>query len=569
MTDASAKRWHIAPPAPPDFIDTMRPLHHIVAQVLYNRGHTDPAAAHDFLATRYALPWPFHMKDMGKAVDRIIQAIARREPIAVYGDFDVDGVSSTALLTLVLRALDADVQPYIPDRIDEGYGLNSQSLLQLAGQNIKLVITVDCGIRSVQEVAEANAVGMDVIITDHHSVGPKLPSAHAVIDPKRADSIYPYRALAGVGVAYTLARALAIRQARHDAPNFAPEDYLDLVALGTVADLVPLTGENRYLATQGLAALNQTQRPGIRALMDVAGVKPGKANASSIGFRLGPRINAAGRLEHAMLAYTLLMTDDGASAAELAQQLQEINERRQEMTGEMQSIASAAAGLDDSTRPPLVFAMHPEFHQGIVGLVASRLAEEAYRPAVVLEQGTEFSHASCRSIPEFSIIAALDRCADLLVRHGGHAAAAGFTVANDNIDALRMRLLDIAEEMLDTPNLTPTLHIDIEASLEDISEDLIAQMQQLEPTGIGNEAPVLCTRGLRVTSHRGVGHEKNHLKMRVFDGKRSMDAIAFRWGHMAPHMPAHVDLAYRPEINEWRGRRSIQLFVYDIQASEG
>jgi single-stranded-DNA-specific exonuclease len=335
-----------------------------------------------------------------------------------------------------------------------------------------------------------------------------------------------------------------------------------------VADIVPLVGENRYLVTRGLDVLNRTQRPGVLALMEVAGVSPGEVDAAGIGFRLGPRLNAAGRLESAMLSFELLSTSDRAQAAELAYELNEINQRRQTLTGEMQEIAAELAGLDDGNSPPLLFAADPAFHQGVVGLVASRLTEQTYRPSVVLEQGDEMSHGSCRSIPEFHITEALDRCAGLLVRHGGHAAAAGFTVRNEHIDALRSQLLDIAAEALGSYDLTPTLYIDAEVCLVDLTWDLVDQLTRLEPTGEQNRSPVLATRHLRVVDYRCVGREGNHLKFRVFDGKFAMNAIAFGWGHMVRQMPDYVDLAYHPEINEWRDKRSLQLFIHDIQPSE-
>ncbi|MBN1286546.1 MAG: single-stranded-DNA-specific exonuclease RecJ [Anaerolineae bacterium] len=563
------KRWRYAPLAPLDFVKALAPLHPIVAQIIYNRGHTDIEQARVFLDNTYELPWPFLLKDVNLAVDRISHAIAHREPVVVYGDFDVDGVTSTAILTSVLERLGADVRPYIPDRLTEGYGLNSESLKMLAGEGAKLVITVDCGVRSVQEAADAASYGMDMIITDHHSIGPELPSVCAVIDPKHPDSAYPFRELCGAGVVYALARALVARQSRHGAPPFDPDEYLDLVAIATVADVVPLVGENRYLVVEGLKRLNRTQRPGVRALMEVAGVSLGGVDSQSIGFRLGPRINAAGRLERAMIAYEMLVTRDPDLAQQRAEHLNEINRRRQDMTNAMQEIAAAEAGLSEKTAPPLIFAAHPEFHQGIVGLVASRLVEQAYRPAVVVQEGEEHSHASCRSIPEFHITEALDRCAGLLVRHGGHAAAAGFTVETSKIAALRERLVEIAAAQLGALDLTPTLHIDAEVRLGDLTEGLIEQLGRLEPTGERNDAPVLATRNLRVLAYRAVGQDGSHLKLFVADDANRMDAIAFRMGHRAGALPQCIDVAHHPEINEWNGRRSIQLVVHDIQPSEG
>ncbi|GAB4435617.1 MAG: single-stranded-DNA-specific exonuclease RecJ [Anaerolineae bacterium] len=569
------KRWRVRPPAPESFINSLPPR--ILAQTLYNRGFSDPGAARAFMEGAASLGSPFALADVHKAVPRIRAAIKRGEPVVVYGDFDVDGVTATSLLTLALRRLGANVSAYIPDRLSEGYGLNSAALRRLADEGAKLVITVDCGIRSVAEVEDANAAGLDMIITDHHSIGPELPPAYAIINPKRADSAYPYGDLCGVGVAYTLLRALLHKPGHSRVPPpFSAEEYLDLVAIGTVADLVPLTGENRRLVIDGLQALNRAGRPGVRALLQVAGIAPGACDAEGIGFGLGPRINAAGRLENARLAYALLTAEDDVTAAELAEQLQKLNRERQDKTAQMQAIAAEAAGIDDGAPPPLIFAVSPDFHQGIVGLVASRLTEQFYRPAVVVEQGEDTSHGSCRSIPEFHITDALDACADLLVRHGGHAAAAGFTVRNAQIEALNARLLEIANAQLDGQDLKPVLDIDAdEVGLDELSEALAEDLQRLEPTGIENPKPILATRRVRVVSPRrvGRGEEENggkHLAFRVWDGVKYCDAIFFRHGDLIEAISGReVDVAYNLQINEWNGRRNVQLNIQDIHITEG
>lgn len=568
-----SKRWKVAPPAPDDYIAGLSPHHRILAQVLYNRGFADPDAARKFIDGADELASPLTMKDIGKATGRIKKAIWAKEPIVVYGDFDVDGVTATALLTLSLRRLGANVTPYIPNRMDEGYGLNSDALRKLAGDGAKLVITVDCGIRSVKETADAKAAGLEMIITDHHSIGadgikPFRRLAYAVINPKREDSSFPFRDLSGVGVTYALVRALFHA---FKLPPQEAEQYLDLVALGTVADLVPLTGENRALVIRGLEALREAKRPGVRALMNVAGVEPRACDAFSIGFMLGPRLNAAGRLETATLALDLLTTDDEARAAALAGRLNEINRERQEKTAAMQAIAAEKAGIRDGEPPPsLIFAAAPEFHQGIVGLVASRLTEQFYRPSVVVQLGEAESHGSCRSIREFHITHALDQCADLLVRHGGHAAAAGFTVRNENVEALRARLREIAEAQLGGQDLTPTLAIDAWADLSELSLALIEELARLEPTGMENPRPVLATRRVRVDDARRVGRDENHLAFRVRDGKSlPLSAIAFRMGDRLDAITGRiVDIAYYPQINEWNGLRSVQLVVSDVQPTE-
>jgi single-stranded-DNA-specific exonuclease len=572
-----AKRWIVAPPAAPDLLHRFNGLNPLLAQVLINRGIDDPADARAFLTDRSHTNDPFDLVDMRKAVARIRQAIKRREPIVVYGDFDADGVTSTALLVEALRRFNARVQAYIPHRIDEGYGLNSDVLERMAKAGIGLVITVDCGIRSVQEVRDASEHGLDVIVTDHHSLGPELPEAVAVVNPKRDG--YPEPMLAGVGVAFKVVQALIMAE-RHNAPrrersrpdwpgHIEIADFLDLVAIGTVADLMPLGHlENRVLVRRGLDVLNQARRPGVRALLEVAGVKPGEVSASTIGFALGPRINAAGRLDSAMLAFDLLTAPDDATAAPLAERLQQLNTLRQQKTRDAQELVREQ--LEDIADPPLIIARHTAFEPGIVGLVAGRLVEEYFRPVVVMEDGDEESRASCRSIPEFDITAALDECADLLVRHGGHALAAGFTVHRDNIPMLQDRLTEIARAKLDGKTLQPTLEIDVEVGIDDLSESLVREFEVLEPCGNGNETPTLMARACRIAHRQTVGNDKRHLKLKlVRNGNgQTLDAIGFGLGERADSLPDVVDIAFQLEINEWNGYRNLQANLRDIRPAE-
>lgn len=580
--EAKRKHWRIRPQVPAEALERLRTFHPVMAQVLYNRGYDTPEKARVFLeGGDDALHGPFALRGMNKAVARIRKAIRTGETIAVYGDFDADGVTSTALLTQALGALGGQVIPYIPDRVDEGYGLNNKALRTLRDQGVSLVVTVDCGIRAVAEVAYARSIGLDVIVTDHHSVGDELPAALAVVDPKidarlraeRGDnSGYPEDMLAGVGVAYKLAQALFLaeqKQGRRQ-PPLKLEDLLDLVALGTVADLAPLDRlENRELVRRGLEVLNRAQRPGLFELAREAGVEPGTIDTTAIGFMLAPRINAAGRLGNAMVAYQLLI-EDLPEAGRLAKELQELNVERQMKTQAAVEIARERVLREADGDIPLIFDAGPEFEPGIVGLVAGRLCEEFYRPAVVLEQGEGESRGSCRSIPEFNIIQALDRCADLLVRHGGHAQAAGFTVPNENIPLLRERLRALAEKALDEVDLRPTLEIDAEVPFKDLTMSLADDLRRLEPTGAKNGAPVFVTRGLRVDKMRRVGREDKHLWLRFTDGQRNhtIDAIAFKQGAWNEYMPPVIDVAYRLEINEWNGRKKLQLNVQDLRPAE-
>jgi single-stranded-DNA-specific exonuclease len=568
-----SKRWLVAPKAPPDLLELYSDVSPVLAQVLYNRGFTHPEVAHCFLYSEFASTDPFMMKGMSKAVGRLRQAIKKKEQIIVYGDFDADGVTATTLLVQVLKALKAEVKPYIPHRIDEGYGLNSDALLKLARAGVKVVVTVDCGIRSTLEVEDGNAAGLDMIVTDHHSIGPEIPNAYAVINPKQEDCKYPEDMLAGVGIAYKLAEALLKASAANDRsfqPGLSADDLLDLVAIGTVADLAPMNRlENRVLVQRGLELMNEAPRPGLRALLEVAGIAFGKATAESIGFALGPRINAAGRLESAMIAYHLLTSDSYDEALPLAQELQGLNVRRQDITRAAQETVRGRLVESQTTDLPLIFASDASFQPGIVGLVAGRLTEEFYRPAVVMEEGELESRASCRSIPQFDITQALDQCADLLVRHGGHAQAAGFTVLNKNIPALKDRLLEIARRELDGQELRPTLDVDAEVEANQLTTELVAELKKLEPTGHMNPAPVLATRNLRVLEWKLVGKEEQHLKLRIArTNQPPLDAIGFNLGKWGAQMPDRIDVAYFLEINEWNGNRTLQLNLQDLRPAE-
>jgi single-stranded-DNA-specific exonuclease len=565
---ANPKRWQVAPPAPPSHIARFSHLHPIVVQVLYNRGLTNPADVAAFLGSEGGEANPFDLEGMHTAVTRLRQALRAGELIAVYGDFDADGVTATALLVQALRALGGQVLPYIPHRVDEGYGLHKAALTRLAREGIRIVVTVDCGIRSLDEVAHANESGLDVIITDHHSVGSGLPEAVAVVDPKRADSHYPFNELAGVGIAYKLAQALL--RSHHQTPittqdvHLQEEDLLDLVALGTVTDLVPLLGENRALVHRGLARINHMERPGIEALCRQAGLKSGQVNATAIGYALGPRLNAAGRMASAKDAYQLLATTYPAEAERLAGKLDQLNRERQQLTLETQKRARELA-LDTADEAPLLFAADPDFQAGIVGLAASRLVDEFYRPAVVVEVGKKFSRGSARSIPEFHITNALDECAGLLVRYGGHAAAAGFTISNEHLDELAAKLRRLTAERLAGVDLVPVLSIDAEVELSEMSWDLQEDLTQLEPCGYANPQPLFLSRNVRVRSHRAVGSDSKHLKLALSDNRVTWDAIAFRQGEWAGKLPDCVDIVYHLEINEWNDQRRLQLNVRDIR----
>jgi single-stranded-DNA-specific exonuclease len=572
------KRWNPYESAPDTFLDNV-PEHPLLAQVLYNRGLDRAEDAIAFLRSDDAVVEnPYRLMDMVPAVTRILQAIETGETICIYGDFDADGVTSTALLVTALQVCGARVGPYIPDRVDEGYGLNVGAIERIA-LKAGLLVTVDCGIRSVLEVQKAVELGLDVIVTDHHSVGPKLPSALAVINPQRKDCASGFGHLAGVGVAYRLAQAVLRATSRQgwspisqDQAAAAEQQLLDLVAIGTVADMMPLHGQNRSLVRRGLAQLNETQRPGLQSLFGVADLRPGTIDATSIAFGLGPRINAAGRLGESMLAYEMLRTTDPAEAYDYAARLETLNKDRRRLTdAALIEADQQLAGLSDDA-PALVAIASEHFQPGIVGLVAGKLSERLYRPAVVVERGDEYSRGSARSIPELDISAALDEVSDLLVRHGGHSRAAGFTVETARLPELTEALQAVAARDLSSyDDLRPALSVDTQVNFDQLDWALAEQFSRLEPMGQGNPTPLLLGHNLRVREARTVGKGK-HLKLTIDDheGSRVLDGIAFNQGERARHLNQddRIDAVFSLEVNIWQERRRLQLNIQDLRSAE-
>lgn len=564
------RRWLIQPAAPPHFQAQFPEFSPLVAQIFFARGLATRADALRFVGDGDALADPFLMNGMSAAVERIRRALRDGEAIAVYGDFDADGVCATALLTQVLKKLGAKALPYIPHRVNEGYGLNRDALQDLKNKGARVVVTVDCGIRSLAEVEGGTALGLDMIVTDHHSVGEILPRAVAVINPKQPGDKYPFQEFAGVGIAFKLAQALA-QTPLPGAETLNLDALLDLVALGTVADLVPLVGENRTLVKRGIARLIQTERPGLQALIQQTGAKTRIVNAGTIGFYLGPRLNAAGRIEHARTAYKLLSTEYPGEAEQLAAQLETTNRDRQKLTDELTQKARAMA----AQLPPdeyILIAGSPDFPEGIIGLIASKMQEDAYRPAIAMTHQVDRGQmrGSARSIPEFNIIAALDECAELLVRHGGHAAAAGFTVTNEKFPALHARLRAIAARELRGLDLKPTLSIDAVAELSAMNWEVLAQLERLQPFGYGNREPVFLSKNVLVKNARIVGAD--HLALTLSDGAVAWDAIAFRQKEMLAQLtplPKQVDVAYHLASKVWNGETRLQLEIKDMRIADG
>ncbi|MCL5959829.1 MAG: single-stranded-DNA-specific exonuclease RecJ, partial [Chloroflexi bacterium] len=509
---------------------------------------------------------PFLLRGMNSAVDRIEKALRDRELIAVYGDYDVDGVTAATLLVQALESMGGRVMPYIPHRVDEGYGLNCAALETLAQQGATVVATVDCGIASVEEVSFGNGLGLDIIVTDHHSISGELPPAAAVINPKQAGCSYPFKDMAGVGVAFQLVRALARRRDHLD--GLRGRDMLDLVALGTIADVVPLVGENRLLVKHGLKALNQTSRPGLLALIAKSGLRLGEIDSWNVAFSLAPRLNAAGRMDHASIAYQLLRSTSPEEASSLADELDEKNTERQRLTEAILSEARAQAAMQ-AQENKLLLLSGADWSPGVIGLVASRLVEEYSRPALVMNRGETDSHGSARSITGFNIVGALESCSELLTRYGGHSQAAGFSLANANLEDLTQRLLDLAELEIRPEDLQPEVRIDAEIALKDVTWKTHRLLEELAPFGQGNPAPLFVAYGAKVVEIRPVGSEGQHLRLKLQDPRsgRVSEAIGFDLGHLAQPLEraVFVDLVFSIEAREWNGNRTLQLKLKDAR----
>jgi single-stranded-DNA-specific exonuclease len=535
------RRWRLRSSAPAEGL-ARSPFPPLIRRLLAQRGVTNEDEAARFL---FLEPWPkadpLLLPGVQPAAERLAQAVARGETVAVFGDFDVDGITAAALVTEALRELGATALPYIPDRFREGYGLNVSAIADLAGRGAGLLVAADCGTSSIAEVAEANRLGMDVVVLDHHAIPPELPASLALVNPKLGDGCGPHADLASVGVAYQTVAAL---HRAIDRP-WEEDRFLDLVAIGTVGDLVPLVGENRHLVKLGLAALQNTGRPGLRALMATTGARPGAMDVESIAYGLAPRLNAAGRLAHAEASLRLLLTTSDSEGQALAAQLNSLNQERQRQTEQAVALATELLAIEDPEGSlPLIFIAHPDIPQGIAGLVASRLLDERYRPAVVCQTGEGQSRASCRSIPEFDMVGALRRQEKLLVRFGGHRLAAGFTVANDNLPALKRALLEHADETLLGVELSPALDIDAELPLARLRGEEIRWLQSFAPHGQGNPEPVFLSRGVLVAEARSIGNEGRHLRLKLRDGAVTWPAVGFDLGELAIEPGQRANVVY-------------------------
>jgi single-stranded-DNA-specific exonuclease len=546
---------------PEDYLNASG-LSPLIAQLLYNRGikleDIDP-----FLSADHGLESdPFLLPDISQAVSRIYRAALGREKIAVYGDFDVDGVTAIVILMEGLSRLGAEVIPYIPDRIKEGHGLKISALEKLRAEGTNLIITVDCGVTDLKEVKQAQDMGIDMIITDHHMPLKSLPRAVAVVDPKRKDSAYPFRELAGAGVVFKLLQALFHKDSREK----WVARLLDLVVLATISDLVTLVGENRYLVREGLKALNNSSRVGIQEMVKLAGLKLGQLDAGHISWVLAPRLNAAGRMDNASTSYQLLTTESTEKARLLALELEKRNEERQRLTSEV--LNRAKEKLTGKLHLPVLIEADESYSIGVIGLVASKLADEFYKPAIIINIGSESCQGSCRSIAEFDVASALAECHDLLTAFGGHPLAAGFTVPRQNLARLEQRLVRLAGDQLSHLELRPELVIDAELPLTVFSGETFNLIQNLSPFGARNPKPTFLTRGAEVVECRNFGNQGDWLRLKLKQGNVTWQAVDFG-SHKKPEgVPSRIDIVYKLEKKYWSGEEVLSLNLLDFAPAQ-
>jgi single-stranded-DNA-specific exonuclease len=558
------KTWRVkeSNPAFQDMLSHDLHVSKITAQLLLNRGIDNPASAWAFMRCELASSHdPFLLKGMEKAVARIKDALARKEKILVYGDYDVDGMTATTLLYTCLKNIGSNVGTYIPNRLEEGYGLNAGAIKKAQRDGVGLIITVDCGIGSFAEIEFARSVNIDVIVTDHHEImQSRVPAAYSVINPLQEGCVYPFKHLAGVGIAYKLAKAL------YADTSLNADEFLDLVGLGTVADIAPLTGENRILTRRGLDEINKRHRTGLNALIEASGLSGKDISSGHIGFILGPRINAMGRVGSPEKAIELLLSSDPLQASKLAGVLNTENRSRQKIESRILDEALSKVEREINFKHHRVIVLASEgWHPGVIGIVASRIADRFYRPTILISLDGKLGKGSGRSIENFHLFEYLLRCKDALVGFGGHESACGITIEKKKIDEFTKKINAEAAHDADETIFSPKLDIDMDVSLDMLSEDVINEMEGLSPFGPDNPRPVLASRNVIVKdAPRFIG--KNGFKMLVTDNRVTCEAVCFGRGNMeAPKPGSGIDIAYMPSINDWQGLQSIQLELKDIK----
>ncbi len=546
----------------------------LFTQLLANRGVKSDQEIADFLHPDYQqLRSPFEFKDMQKAVDRIWQAIQKKHKILIYSDYDADAVTANAVLYRMFEFFGIKPEVYIPDRFSEGYGLNVAAFEKFKEQGVEVVLTVDCGTNSVEEAKFCKANGIDLIITDHHEITGEIPDAFALINPKNPKEKYPYQQLVGVAVAFKVASAVISMRDKHDLPEGYEKWLLDLVAIGTVADCHSLIGENRILVKYGLQVLSKTKWPGLKILLDLAGTTGKPLDTYTLGFILAPRINAAGRIEHASSAFNLLVSNDPVEALQLAKDLDALNVRRQKITETVMSEAREQLSLIQDRKVLMISGTN--WPKGVVGLVAGKLAEEYTKPVLVMERGEFESTGSARSVPSFNVVEALKYSKDVLVKFGGHAAAAGFTLRTEHLDIFYKNLLDFADKNLDESALAKVTNIDAEMKPEDVSLETAEKLSLFEPFGVDNTKPKFMVANLTVVDCCGVGKDAKHLQLSVsaklINGtEKVFKCIGFNFGKSIEQLSPgkKIDLAFELITDVWQGRKNLKLRIIDFREAQ-
>ncbi len=543
-------------------------LSELIARAMINRGiDTVPKAKAYLESDLNRLGNPFLLKGMEPAVDVVYEAIAQKERICVYGDYDVDGITSTVLMIKTLRRLGADAVYYIPNRLEEGYGLNVESINKVRGLGANLIITVDCGIKSIDAVDYAGSIGMKVIVTDHHECEGELPRAHSIINPHQPGCSYPYKDLAGVGVAFRLSEALLSKAGI----TSQAEGFLAIVTIGTIADVVPLTGENRIIVKHGLERIYKTDNEGIKALIKVCGLKLNEVSTYNVAFMIAPRINAAGRISDAAECVELLLTDNEDRALEIAMRLDLDNRRRQAIENKIldEAIAIVENTLDLDREKVLVLGSE-DWHTGVIGIVASRLVERFHMPAFIMSREGELSKGSARSISGFNIFEAMSNCSHLFEKYGGHEMAAGFTICTNKESELRECIRKEFERIFGKDKLIPEIYVDYKLEPKDVTLNTVRQLKLMEPFGAGNSSPVFVYRGLVVMTFRAVGNNLKHLFIVINDGVSNIRCIAYNQGKMQNVLSIgrKIDIICSVENNIWNNVENVQLNIKDIKLAE-
>jgi single-stranded-DNA-specific exonuclease len=562
-------RWKVANPEAASQLARQLNVPPLVARLLLQRGIEAPEAADRFLNPSLShLHDPYLMAGMEAAVERLRRAVEGGEKILIYGDYDVDGTMAVVVLLTALKSLGAKVDAHIPHRLTDGYGMRASVIEEAAAQSYAVVLSVDTGIREHEVIDRARELGIDCIVTDHHLPDDRLPRACAILNPRRADCAYPEKNLAGVGVAFKLAQALLSRNGNGLSDRLI-QSYLKLVAIGTIADVVPLVGENRVIAHFGLAGLLAPVHPGLDALLAVSGLTGQAISAGNVGFRIAPRLNAAGRMENARDVIDLFTTTDAGKARAIAERLENLNRERQRVENEILKSVTELMDKDPEKADGYSLVLSGEgWHRGVIGIVAQRVVDLYHRPALVIgvEQGV--GQGSGRSIPGFHLLDALTRSSDLFERFGGHASAAGFTLPADRIGELEKRFEESCRAALQTQDLEPNLRVDGEINLDEVDNALFQELRRLEPWGCGNPTPVFVARGVRLLGAPRILKEK-HLKLRVAKGTKSYDALGWGWARSHSELASgqSMDLAFVLDENVYQGRTSLQLILRDIQVN--